>query len=120
MQAELVRSFYFEAAHSLPNAPDGHKCRRTHGHSYRVDVHVVGPVDERTGWVMDFGEIDKLVGPVIDALDHRTLNDVPGLADTTAEHIAKYVWDRLAADLPGLASVTVWESERSRCIYRGR
>jgi len=119
MKAEIVRTFYFEAAHNLPNAPEGHKCRRTHGHGYRVDLHVSGAVDEKTGWVMDFGEIDKLAGPVIHELDHRMLNDVPGLANSTAEHIARHIWDRLSASLPGLDAVTVWESEKSRCIYRG-
>lgn len=119
MQAELVRTFEFDAAHSLPAAPEGHKCRRMHGHSYRVDIHVAGEVDNETGWVMDFDVIGWAVGPVIDALDHRCLNEVPDLPNSTAEMIARYIWERIAGKLPGLSVVVVWESDRSRCIYRG-
>ena len=119
MEAELIRTFRFDAAHSLPNAPAGHKCRRLHGHSYRVDVHVTGPVDPATGWVMDFGELKAAVEPALAALDHRCLNDVPGLANSTSEQLAKYLWDRIAPRLGGLSAVTVWESDTSRCVYRG-
>jgi len=119
MEAELVKTFRFEAAHSLPNAPEGHKCRRVHGHGYRVDVHVVGEADANTGWVMDFGEIKRVVGGVLETLDHRLLNEIPGLENSTAELLAKYIWDRIKPELPGLAAVAVWESETSRCIYRG-
>jgi len=119
MEAELIRTFRFDAAHSLPNAPAGHKCRRLHGHSYRVDVHVTGPVDPATGWVMDFGELKAAVEPVLAELDHRCLNDVPGLANSTSEQLAKYLWDRIAPRLGGLSAVTVWESDTSRCVYRG-
>lgn len=119
MQAELVRTFDFDAAHSLPGAPEGHKCRRVHGHSYRVDVHVVGDVDDSAGWVLDFNVIDSAVRPVIDTLDHRMLNDVAGLANSTAEMIARYIWQAVIEKLPGLTAVVVWESDRSRCIYRG-
>jgi len=120
MEAELVRTFFFEAAHSLPNAPEGHKCRRMHGHGYHVDVHVSGLVDPAAGWVTDFGQIDQAVAPVIARLDHQVLNELPGLANSTAELIAKYIWDSLADKLPHLDAVAVWESDRSRCIYRGR
>jgi 6-pyruvoyltetrahydropterin/6-carboxytetrahydropterin synthase len=120
MEAELVRTFHFEAAHSLAGAPEGHKCRRMHGHSYRVDVHVVGQVDSDAGWVMDFGEIDRAVAPVIARLDHRDLNTLDDLAASTAEMIARYIWDALVAQVPGLAAVVVWESDKSRCIYRGK
>jgi len=119
MQAELIRTFRFEAAHHLPNIPEGHKCRRVHGHSYRVDVHVTGEVDPRTGWVMDFGQIKRVVGPVLDGLDHRYLNDLTDLGNCTSELIAKYFWDHIVADLPSLTAVTVWESDNARCIYRG-
>ena len=120
MHAELVRTFRFEAAHSLPNLPEGHKCRRMHGHSYRVDVHVAGEADERTGMVIDFGDIKRAVEPILAELDHRVLNDIPGLeAGSTSERLAKHIWDRSRPGLPGLSAVVVWESEASRCIYRG-
>ncbi|MFP4052825.1 MAG: 6-carboxytetrahydropterin synthase QueD [Phycisphaerae bacterium] len=119
MQAELIRTFRFEAAHALPNIPVGHKCRNMHGHSYRVDIHVTGEVDPQTGWVMDFGEIKQAVGPVVDELDHKVLNDLPGLDNCTSELIARYLWNRVQPNLPQLSAITVWESDNSRCVYRG-
>ncbi len=119
MQAELIKTFFFEAAHSLPNVPEGHKCRRLHGHGYRVDIHVTGEVDGRTGMVMDFDRVKGVVGPILDQLDHRLLNDVPGLGNATSELLAEYLWNRIAPDLPELSAVTVWESDTSRCVFRG-
>ena len=120
MNAELVKTFRFEAAHTLPQAPEGHKCRRLHGHSYRVDVHVTGPVDPQTGWVMDFGTIKQAVEPILGELDHRFLDEIPGLENSTSEMLARFLWDRLSPSLPNLSAVTVWESDTSRCIYRGQ
>jgi 6-pyruvoyltetrahydropterin/6-carboxytetrahydropterin synthase len=119
MDVELVKTFRFEAAHSLPNAPEGHKCRRVHGHSYRIDVHVAGEVDPNTGWLMDYAEIKQIVEPVIEELDHRFLNDVGGLENSTSELLARYLWDRVAPEIPQLAAIAVWESGTARCIYRG-
>ena len=119
MEAELVQTFRFEAAHSLPNVPPGHKCGRLHGHSYRVDVHVRGQVDDAKGWLMDFGDLKQAVAPVLEELDHRLLGEVPGLASSTSEMIARHIWRRLQPALPMLSAVVVWESESSRCIYRG-
>lgn len=119
MQVELIRTFRFDAAHHLAGAPEGHKCRRMHGHAYRVDIHVSGEVDSKTGWLMDFGDLKRIVEPVIDELDHSTLNEVPGLAATTSEMIAKFLWEKLIDSLPDLSAVTVWESDTSRCVYRG-
>ena len=120
MEAEIIKTFRFEAAHSLPNVPPKHKCRRMHGHSYRVDVHVTGSTDPQTGWVIDFGDIKRIVMPILDDLDHRCLNDVPGLANSTSELLAKYLWDRISPSLSCLSAVAVWESDTSRCIYRGQ
>lgn len=118
MQYELVKTFRFEAAHSLPNVPEGHKCNRLHGHSYRIDVHVSGQPDPETGWIVDFGQIKRVVGDVIDQLDHRHLNEIPGLANSTSELLGAYLWDRIKPQLPGLSAVTVWESDTSRCTVR--
>ena len=119
MQAELVKTFRFEAAHQLVAVPDAHKCRQLHGHSYRVDVHVAGEVDPVNGMVMDFGLIVAAVKPIMDQLDHRLLNDIPGLENSTSERIAHYLWQRIKPLLPGLSAITIWESDSARCVYRG-
>jgi 6-pyruvoyltetrahydropterin/6-carboxytetrahydropterin synthase len=115
---EIFREFTFEAAHRLPNVPDGHKCARLHGHSYRVQVHVQGDVDAEAGWVMDFGEIKKAVQPLRDQLDHYYLNEIPGLENPTSEVLARWIWDRLRGQLP-LSAVMVRETCTSGCVYRG-
>jgi 6-pyruvoyltetrahydropterin/6-carboxytetrahydropterin synthase len=120
MQAELVKTFRFDAAHRLPNVPAGHKCASPHGHSYRVDVHVTGPVDPTTGWVMDFGVIKKVVQPIIERIDHHNLNDVPGLENSTSECIAAWLWEQIRPAIPLLSAITVHETDSSRCIYRGQ
>jgi 6-pyruvoyltetrahydropterin/6-carboxytetrahydropterin synthase len=119
MNVELVRSFTFQAAHALPKVPETHKCRRMHGHSYRIEVAVRGPVDPDTGWLIDFAEIEERVEPVRKRLDHRVLNDVEGLENPTAEHLAAWIWERIRTDLPGLHRVTVYETDSSGCHYHG-
>jgi 6-pyruvoyltetrahydropterin/6-carboxytetrahydropterin synthase len=115
---EVFREFSFEAAHRLPNVPAGHKCERLHGHSFRVEVHVTGPVHAEQGWVLDFADIRAAFGPLHDQLDHRYLNEVPGLDNPTSENLAVWIWDRLAASLP-LSAVVIRETCRSGCVYRG-
>ncbi|GMU46729.1 MAG: 6-carboxy-5,6,7,8-tetrahydropterin synthase [Porticoccaceae bacterium] len=116
---EIHRSFTFEAAHLLPNVPPDHKCRRLHGHSFQVTVRVTGPVGEVSGWVMDFAELKAACSPIHEALDHRYLNDIPGLENPTSENIARWIWARLNGDLAGLTTVEVRETCSSGCIYRG-
>lgn len=115
---EIFREFTFEAAHRLPHVPEGHKCARLHGHSYRVEVHVQGEVGPDTGWVMDFGDLRAAFQPLQEQLDHRYLNEVPGLENPTSEVLARWIWDRLAGQLP-LSAVQVRETCTSGCIYRG-
>lgn len=115
---EIFREFTFEAAHRLIHVPQGHKCSRLHGHSYRVEVRVAGSVGEDTGWVMDFAEIKDAFAPLHDQLDHRYLNEVIGLGNPTSENLARWIWERLADALP-LAEVVVRETCTSGCSYRG-
>jgi 6-pyruvoyltetrahydropterin/6-carboxytetrahydropterin synthase len=117
---ELFKEFGFEAAHFLPNVPDGHKCARMHGHSFRVRVSVEGPVDPTLGWVTDFGDVSAVVSPVIAELDHRCLNDIDGLDNPTSEVVARWLWDRLASVVVGLAAIELRETCTSGVIYRGR
>jgi len=116
---KIVKSFRFEAAHYLPNLPESHKCRRLHGHSFQFDVHVEGPVDDHLGWVMDFGEVSRVVKPVVERLDHYLLNDIEGLENPTSEVIAVWIYDRLKPNLPLLSRIVVHETCTSRCEYDG-
>jgi 6-pyruvoyltetrahydropterin/6-carboxytetrahydropterin synthase len=116
---EIFKIFYIEAAHSLPNVPEGHKCRRLHGHSFRVEIHVAGPVAEREGWVQDFGDIKTAFQPLFDRLDHYYLNEIEGLENPTSENLARWIWQRLQPDLPGLSKVVIRETCTAGCAYTG-
>jgi 6-pyruvoyltetrahydropterin/6-carboxytetrahydropterin synthase len=116
---EIFREFNFEAAHHLPAAPAGHKCRRLHGHSFRVTLHVRGEPDPKTGWVMDFADIKHAFRPIHDQLDHHCLNEVPGLENPTSENLARWIWDRVKPMLPGLHRVSVHETCTAGCHYEG-
>lgn len=118
MTTEITKEFTFEAAHHLPEVGEGHKCHRVHGHLFRVEVTVAGEVDPVMGWVMDFGDLASAARRVVGDLDHRFLNDLPGLANPTSENLTRYVYDRLAALVPGVVAVTVHESPSSRCTWR--
>lgn len=117
---EIFKEFTIEAAHWLPNVPEGHKCRRMHGHSFRIQVSVEGPVDARLGWVMDFADIKAAFEAIEDQIDHRCLNDVQGLENPTSENLARWIWSRLTPALPNLSKVIVRETCTSGCIYQGQ
>ena len=119
MVTSVVKTFTFESAHRLPKVPAGHKCSRLHGHSFRAEVEVTGPVDAETGWVMDFADIKAAFAPLHDQLDHNYLNEVEDLSNPTSEVLAGWLWQHLKARLPQLSRVTVFETCTSRCDYRG-
>lgn len=117
MATEIFREYRFEAAHRLPNVEPGHKCGRMHGHSYVIELHVRGPVDERAGWIMDFADIDAAWAPLYAVLDHYTLNDVEGLENPTSENLAIWIFRRARYNLPGIARVVVRETCKSGCAF---
>ena len=116
---EIYKEFTFEAAHRLPNAPAGHKCGRLHGHSYHVTIFVEGPIGPETGWIMDFADIKTAFSPILDQLDHRFLNEIEGLENSTTEILARWIWLKLKPRLPQLSQVSIRETCTSGCIYRG-
>lgn len=114
---EIFKTFTLESAHRLPNVPEGHKCARLHGHSFRVELHVAGPVDPHLGWVMDFADVKQAFEPLFQRLDHHYLNDVPGLENPTSENLARYIWQELKPVLPLLSRVVVHETCTSGATY---
>lgn len=114
----LTKEFAFEAAHRLDGLPEGHKCARLHGHSYRVVLVVeVGELDSRGFAGVDYAELDSFGAYLSSNLDHRNLNDVFDFP-TTAEHLAKHLF-RVARDCtPIVAEVRVSETARTWVSYR--
>jgi 6-pyruvoyltetrahydropterin/6-carboxytetrahydropterin synthase len=115
---QIRKQFSFEAAHVLPHHTG--KCARLHGHSYRLDVTVGGPLatsGPATGMVVDFDELSQIVrAGVIDALDHRHLNDI--IENPTCENILLWIWQRLAAQVPNLDELTLWETAKACAVVR--
>jgi 6-pyruvoyltetrahydropterin/6-carboxytetrahydropterin synthase len=116
---ELSRDFRFEAAHYLPNVPEGHKCRRMHGHSFRGEVVVRGPVDPTTGWLIDYADLKRVVEPLVARLDHYLLNEIEGLENPTSEVLAIWLWKELKPAIPLLHCVVIEETCTTRCSYFG-
>jgi 6-pyruvoyltetrahydropterin/6-carboxytetrahydropterin synthase len=112
----ITRRYHFEAAHFLPLVREGHKCKRMHGHNYEFELVVRANLNEQ-GWVLDFWDLDEIVKPVLDKVDHRLLNDIPGLDNPTAEVIALWLHRLITPLLPSdlaLDAVHVYETKDCR------
>jgi 6-pyruvoyltetrahydropterin/6-carboxytetrahydropterin synthase len=116
VRTEISRSFTIEAAHRLPHVPEGHKCSRLHGHSFKITLHVGGQLDPKLGWVVDFADIDRAFEPIFKLLDHRYLNEVPGLENPTSELIARFVLERVKLPRGELKAVSISETCASGCV----
>ena len=118
MHVRLSKTFHFEAAPDLPTFPDGHKCRRLHGHSFRFDVIVEGDVDPAKGYLIDYADIKHAAEPIVRRLDHYYLNEIEGLSNPTSETLARWIFDNLKSGLPQLTAIVVHETCTSSCEYR--
>ncbi len=120
MLAKIIKEFRFEAAHTLPSLPEGHKCRQMHGHSFKVEIHIEGEVDPQIGWVYDHKCISEAMDPLMNALDHSYLNEIEGLESPTIEMMAAWFWRKLESQLPGLCEIVIYETPTARCSFRGQ
>lgn len=117
MEVTICKRFDFDAAHLLPHVCEGHKCGRLHGHTYIVELRLRGVPDARTGWFVDYAEIAAAWAPLNDTLDHRYLNEVPGLENPTTEMLVAWIADKLKGGAIGqwLCAVRVYESSTTWC-----
>jgi 6-pyruvoyltetrahydropterin/6-carboxytetrahydropterin synthase len=124
---ELTVKTHFAAAHSIQGY-DG-PCASLHGHTWLVEVVVIGLQLDRMGMLIDFKEIKAHLNSVIEELDHRTLNDLEpfqqgGEESPTAENLARYIFRRLKqqVEVSGrgvkIDLVRVWESPDASAAYR--
>lgn len=116
----IYKEFFFEAAHRQPGALPGDPTGRIHGHSFRVRVSVDGEPDPESGFVVSFDHLMDAIAGAREELDHRFLNDIPGLETPTLERIAVWLWQCLGRKIKGLSEVMVArDSCLEGCVYVG-
>jgi len=117
---EIMRSITFEAGHHLPHLPEGHKCRKMHGHTYKVDVWVEGPIVPSLCWVMDFAQLDTALSVIREKLDHQVLNEIEHLEIPTAENLAIWIYGALQTFVmpEGCKFVCIWIHEGAHGVVR--
>lgn len=116
---QIFKTFTFDSAHFLPNVPEGHKCKAIHGHTYRMIVYIEGSLDQEIGWVADFADIKKVIEPIVKMVDHKLLNELPGLENPTCEKIAIWLWNKIKEKIPSLVKIELHETPTSGVIYTG-
>lgn len=115
MRTHLSKTYNIEAAHRLPTVSADHKCARLHGHSFRITLRIGGDLDPKHGWIVDFSEIDEAWKPIHNAIDHRYLNEIPGLENPTSEILAHWIFDRIQLTRGRLVAVTIAETCSAAC-----
>ncbi|MFH0820818.1 MAG: 6-carboxytetrahydropterin synthase QueD [Candidatus Peregrinibacteria bacterium] len=111
----VAKEFTFDSAHFLTNYHG--ECENLHGHTYRMQVFVKGPLG-KDGMVMDFARIKDVVQrKVLSKVDHKNLNDV--LGQSSVENLCVWAWEQLKPELPLLAKIKIWETPTSFAIYDG-
>ena len=116
---DVFKTFSIEAARFLPNLPDDHPCTNIHGHSFKITIIVTGDINETTGFVIDFGDIDTAFKPIFQMIDHSYLNDIEGLENPSSENMCRWIWTRLGTTLPGLSQIEIKETDSTGCTYKG-
>jgi len=110
MTCRISQTFFFDAAHTLKREIEADSSRRIHGHTYNAEITLTGQPDPATGMVLDLGRVRAAIDLMRPQLDHRMLDDVPGLGAATLENLCAYIWRALAPSLPGLTAVRVWRA----------
>ena len=115
----VYKKFHIESARSLPSLPDEHPCSQVHGHSFEIILKVSGELNEKTGFIIDFQEIEDSFDPIRKLLDHAYLNNIKGLENPTSENMCKYIWEKVKPEILGFVEIEIKETHSTGCIYRG-
>ncbi len=120
---EIFIKTHFAGAHHLRDYPGD--CEKPHGHNWKIEVAVRATALDHCGMGIDFKVLKKIVGGVVDKLDHNDLNTLPYFQDInpSSEHIARFIFDevrpQLNSDRYALYSVTVLETDSQGLTYFG-
>lgn len=115
----IYKTFSFDSAHYLPDVPAGHKCGGMHGHTYTLKVFLSGSLGTKTGWILDYTDLKNGIRPIINVLDHKLLNEIPGLENPTAEQLSLWLWEKIKPIFPELCKLELKETPGTGVIYEG-
>jgi len=117
---EVFRTFRFHAARYLPYLDENHICKKMHGHTFNLTIHVKGKINKTTGFVIDFFDVDTIVKKhIISKIDHKVLNDINNLANPTSEYLCRWIWTNLEEKISGLYKITLSEDHGTGIVYKG-
>ncbi len=115
----LVQIVRFESARRLTKVPKEHPCSNLYGLAFRLEIHVEGEINPKTGFVIDFSEIESYFEPIKKKIDHNYLNDIGGLENPTSEVLVKWIWENLKPEVVDLVKLILWENDAARVEYSG-
>ncbi len=115
----IYKKYFFDAAHYLTNFEKNHKYSKIHGHSYEVIIRILGQADKTNNWVINYDDIDNVINPLIEKLDHKTLNEIKDLGNPTSENLARWLWKRIKKKIKNLESIEINRPRIGGCIYFG-
>ena len=118
---KIYRTYTLHSARFIPTLDTNHPCSKMHGHTFKIIIEIDGSIDEQTGFVMDFYDLDIIVNDkIINKIDHKILNDIEGLENPSSEHLSVWIWNQLIVHIPILSEITVSEDIGTGIKYSGQ
>lgn len=114
---KISKEFAFSASHALVGLEECHPCTRLHGHNYVVTIHLKSKELNKNGFVVDYHDLKPIKEYIDNTLDHRHLNDIMSPLNSSAENLAKMLYDIFKPDFPNLYAVEVSETPKTNAIY---
>lgn len=115
---KISKEFAFSASHALHGLAPDHPCTRLHGHNYVVTVHLQSETLNENGFVIDYHDLKPIKEYIDDHLDHRHLNDIMQPLNSSAENLAKMIYDIFKPTFPQLYAIEVSETPKTSAIYQ--
>ena len=116
----VYRTFRFHAARFLPNLNEEHICKKIHGHTFNITIYIKNKIIDKTGFVIDFFDIDEIFNKTImPTIDHKLLNEIDDLENPTSELLTIWIWNKLKNKLPSLYKIKLSEDHGTGIIYKG-
>ena len=118
---KIYRTYTVHSARFIPTLDSSHPCSKMHGHTVKILIELDGPINNKTGFVMDFYDLDLIINDKITKrIDHKVLNDIEGLENPSSEHLSVWIWNKLIDSIPILSEITVSEDYGTGIRYSGK